>query len=198
MLQRRHRLHRLPGARLRRTGTLAHRHADRQRRTAAQLGGLAGNTDARGGGPRPTTGRQQQLPHGRPDDGLRDSRPRRARGQGDQLHHRRFARALSAAAAGNAVHPLRCLRRSLPARAATVRAVLVLARAELWQDAGVLHLRLHRVRLLQLRLPVTHSAGAVLPFRQERDLGARAREAGGRRRQGALRAAQRARRARAG
>jgi electron transport complex protein RnfC len=40
MLQRRHRVHRLPGARLRRTGTLAHRHADRQRRAAAQLGGV--------------------------------------------------------------------------------------------------------------------------------------------------------------
>ena len=67
------------------------------------------------------------------------------------------------------------------------------ARAQLRQDAGIQHLRLHRMRLLQLRLPVAHSAGAVLPLRQERDLVARTRKEHGRRREDPLRGAQRAR-----
>ncbi len=86
----------------------------------------------------------------------------------------------------------------LPARTATVRDVLVRAREEFRQDAGVPHLRLHRMWLLLLRLPVTHPAGPVFPLRQERDLGARAREERCRRRQGALRVQAGARRTREG
>jgi electron transport complex protein RnfC len=50
------------------------------------------------------------------------------------------------------------------------------ARAKLRPRTGIPPVRLHRVRLLRLRVPVAHSAGRLLPLRQERNLGARARE----------------------
>jgi electron transport complex protein RnfC len=145
-----------------------------------------------------TESRHRSLPDGRADDGLRLAEPGRAGGQGEQLHHRRFADDVRAEPAGDAVHPLWRLCRSLSARAAAIRVVLVLAGAQLRQDAGVPPLRLYRVRLLQLCLPFAYPPGAVFSFCEERDLVARARKERGRRRQGALRAAQRARGARTG
>ncbi len=91
-------------------------------------------------------------------------------------------RAVPAAAARAALHPLHRVRQGLPGRAAALRAVLVQPLEELRQGAGIPPLRLHRVRLLQLRVPGAHPAGRLLPLLQERDLGARARE--GRRRPG--------------
>jgi electron transport complex protein RnfC len=64
----------------------------------------------------------------------------------------------------------------LPGRSAAVRTLLALARAQFRPRAGIPPVRLHRVRLLRLRVPVAHSAGRLLPLRQERNLGARARE----------------------
>jgi electron transport complex protein RnfC len=61
-----------------------------------------------------------------------------------------------AAAAGDALHPLRRLRQGLPRRTAAFRAVLVLARQDFRQGAGIPALRLHRMRLLRLRLPLAH------------------------------------------
>jgi electron transport complex protein RnfC len=150
------------------------------------------------GRPRAAEGRHRPLPDGRPDDGLRDAdldapvvKATNCIIAGSPAlfpPSRRRCRASAAAPAPRS------------ARTSCSRSRLYwFSRAkELRQDAGVSHLRLHRMRLLQLRLPVAHSAGAVFPLRQERNLGARARKEGGRRRQGALRAAQRARRAREG
>ncbi len=47
---------------------------------------------------------------------------------------------------------------------------------ELRQGAGIPPVRLHRMRLLCLRLPVAHPAGRLLPFRQVRDPRPRARK----------------------
>jgi electron transport complex protein RnfC len=66
---------------------------------------------------------------------------------------------------------LRLMRTGLPARTAAIRDVLVLARQKFRQDTGVPHLRLHRMWLLLLCLPVTHPAGPVFPLCQERNLG---------------------------
>jgi ferredoxin len=144
---------------------------------------------------RPAESRHPQLPDGRADDGLRDPRPRCAGGQGHQLHHRRFADPVS-----DSPPEMPCIRcgacaEVCPHELQAFRVVLVRARQELRQDAGISPLRLYRMWLLQLRLPVAHSAGAVLSFCQERNLVARARKTGRRRRQGPLRTAQCARRA---
>ncbi len=187
VLQRRHRLYRLARHRPWRAGRLAAGHGHRQRARAAQLRGADRHADGRAAQARPAASRYRRHHHGRPDDGLPRSRHARAGGQGDQLPDRARRPPVPAQGAGNAMHPLRRLRAGLPARTPALRDVLVRAGEEFRQDAGVPHLRLHRVRLLLLRLPVAHPAGPVFPLRQERNLGARAREERRRRRQGALR-----------
>ncbi len=55
--------------------------------------------------------------------------------------------------------------------------LLVCAVQGIRQGAGIQPVRLHRMRCMQLCLPQPHPAGAVLPFCQERDSRARARQA---------------------
>ena len=198
VLQRRHRLHRLARHRPWRAGRFAAGYRLRRRAHAAQLRSADRHADGRIAQARPAAPRHRRHHHGRPDDGFPGARPAGAGGQGDQLPDRPLRAAVPAQGAGNAVHPLRRLRPGLSARTAAVRVVLVRARQKFRQDAGIQHLRLHRMRLLFLRLPVAHPAGPVFPFRQERNLDARARKECRRGRQGALRVQAVARRARKG
>ena len=86
--------------------------------------------------------------------------------------------------------------KACPADLAAVRDVLVFQGKDFRQGAGVPPVRLHRMRLLRLRLPVAHPAGGLLPFRQERNLGARKRKGCRRSRPRTLRIPPAARRAR--
>jgi electron transport complex protein RnfC len=72
-----------------------------------------------------------------------------------------------AAAARNVLHPLRRMRQGLSGRPAALRNVLVRAGATFRQGPGIPPVRLHRVRLLRLCMPFAHSAGRLLPLRQE-------------------------------
>jgi electron transport complex protein RnfC len=116
---------------------LAHRHPHRQRRAARQLGSADRHADRRAARAGGAEGRHRPLHHGRPDDGLHPAAHRPAGDQGRQLHPRRQPRAVPAAGAGDALHPLRRLHARLPGRAAAARAVLVLPREKLRQGAGI-------------------------------------------------------------
>lgn len=73
------------------------------------------------------------------------------------------------------LHPLHRVRQGLPGRVAALRAVLVQPLEEFRQGTGIPPLRLHRVRLLRLRVPLAHPAGRLLPLLQG-EIWARERE----------------------
>ncbi len=85
------------------------------------------------------------------------------------MHHRLRAAHVPGPAAGAAVHSLHTLCRCVPGQFAAAGTLLVRQVAEPRKGTRLQGIRLHRVRLLQLRVPQSYSAGAVLPFCQERD-----------------------------
>jgi len=71
--------------------------------------------------------------------------------------------------AGHALHSLRPVRGGLSRPAAAAAALLVRPCAQLRSGPGLSPVRLHRMRLLRLRLSQPYPAGPVLPLRQDRD-----------------------------
>jgi electron transport complex protein RnfC len=66
--------------------------------------------------------------------------------------------------AASPVHPLRRVRQGLPGATAAAAALLACPRTGFRQGAGLSPVRLHRMRLLRVRLPGPYPAGAVLPL----------------------------------
>jgi electron transport complex protein RnfC len=198
VLQRRHRLHRLARHRPRRAGRFATGHGHRQRPRAAQLRSADRHADGRTA--------QARQPH--PDtDGIVMGGPMMGfLVPNDQVPVVKATNCLIAHSPRlfpPKAPEMPCIRCGACAEACPHELqpfeMYWFSRAKNFgKTQEYAHLRLHRMRLLLLRLPVAHPAGPVFPLRQERDLGARTREERRRPGQGTLRVQAIARRARKG
>ena len=114
--------------------------------------------------------------HGRADDGLRLAQRRGAGDQGRNCILAAGIGELTPEQPPMPLHPLRGLRRSMPGQPPARNSCTGMPAPRSSTRRRIITCSVASMRLLQHRLPQPHPIGAVLPLRQERNLGAGERE----------------------